>query len=148
MSNSNPLFSEIRELIISARKAVSRSVDTLQVLTHFEIGRRIVEHEQQGAEQAEYGKQVLKELSKRLTDEFGKGFSLTNLKLMRQFFLLNRHRIGQTASGQLTAEEKSQTVSEPLRKSETLSRKLAIPSVVSRGKWWIASNPRLEVVGC
>ena len=114
MSNPNPLFSEIRELIISARKAVSRSVDTLQVLTNFEIGRLIVKDEQQGAERAEYGKKQLKELSVQLTAEFGKGFSLTNLKLMRQFFLLNRHRIGQTVSDQL-------------RKSETRSRKLILP---------------------
>ena len=62
-----------------------------QVLTNFEIGRRIVEHEQRGAARAEYGKELLKELSVRLTEEFGKGFSATNLKLMRQFFIENRH---------------------------------------------------------
>jgi queuine/archaeosine tRNA-ribosyltransferase len=82
-------------------------VNTLQVLTNFEIGRRIVEHEQQGKARAEYGKALLKELSARLTEEFGKGFSVTNLKLMRQFFTENRHRIGQKASDQLTISKKA-----------------------------------------
>ncbi len=60
---------------------------TFQVLTNFEIGRRIVEHEQKGEKRAAYGTEMLKELSARLTKEFGSGFFLTNLKLMRQFFV-------------------------------------------------------------
>ncbi|CDS53013.1 Putative cytoplasmic protein [Polaromonas sp. CG9_12] len=66
--------------------------------TNFEIGRHVVAHEQQGESRAEYGKEVPKRLAERLTAEFGSGFSLTNLKLMRQFYLLNAHRISQTAS--------------------------------------------------
>ena len=81
------LVSELRGLIESARTTVATTVNSFQVLTNFEIGRRIVEHEQQGAERAEYGKELLEELSARLTGEFGKGFSLTNLKLMRKFFV-------------------------------------------------------------
>jgi hypothetical protein len=77
------LITEIRDLILSARHAAATTVNTLHVLTNFEIGRRIVEHEQKGTERAEYGKELLKELSERLTGEFGKGFSSTNLKLMR-----------------------------------------------------------------
>jgi hypothetical protein len=50
------LLAEIRETVRAARQAVVHSVDLIQVLTNFEIGRRIVEHEQQGAERAEYGK--------------------------------------------------------------------------------------------
>ncbi len=53
-----------------------------------EIGRMIVEHEQQGKERAEYGKHVLKDLSKQLTADFGKGFSVQNLENMRKFYLL------------------------------------------------------------
>jgi predicted MPP superfamily phosphohydrolase len=52
------------------------------------IGKIIVEHEQSGKERAEYGKAILKELSKRLSHEFGKGFDITNLRKMRQFYLL------------------------------------------------------------
>src|SRR5215813_10905724 len=100
------LIAEVRDLIQSARHAAATTVNTLQVLTNFEIGRRIVEHEQRGAARAEYGKELLKELSARLTEEFGKGFSATNLKLMRQFFIESRHRIGQKASDQLATSEK------------------------------------------
>jgi predicted nuclease of restriction endonuclease-like (RecB) superfamily len=99
------LIAEVRDLIQSARHTAATSVNTLQVLTNFEIGRRIVEHEQQGVARAAYGKELLKELSVRLTEEFGKGFSTTNLKLMRQFFVENCNRIGQKASDQLSMSE-------------------------------------------
>lgn len=58
------------------------------VYTYFEIGRMIVEDEQQGKDRAEYGKQVLKELSKQLTADFGKGFSEDNLGRMKNFHLI------------------------------------------------------------
>ena len=79
------LFSEIRELILSARCAAARVVNTLQVTTNFEIGRRIVEHEQKGLKRAEYGAALIKELSVRLTEEFGRGFSTKSLRRMIQF---------------------------------------------------------------
>jgi len=63
-------------------------VNQTMVHTYYEIGRMIVEDEQQGKERAEYGKQVLKELSKKLIDNFGKGFSVQNLENMRKFYLL------------------------------------------------------------
>jgi hypothetical protein len=94
------LITEVRDLIQSARRSVASVVDTFQVMTNFEIGRRIVEHEQKGAKRAAYGAELLKELSGRLTEEFGRGFSVTNLKLMRQFFTENHLRIGQKASDQ------------------------------------------------
>ena len=62
-------------------------------MTNFEIGRRIVEHEQKGAKRAAYGAEVLKELSARLTEEFGRGFSAVNLSNMRRFFLLWQERV-------------------------------------------------------
>ena len=73
------LYSKIAELLQSGRQSVVRTVNQIMVYTYFEIGRMIVEDEQQGKERAEYGKQVLKELSKRLTKNFGKGFSVENL---------------------------------------------------------------------
>ncbi len=81
------LLPQLRELILQARGAAKRTVDTLQVVTNFEIGRRIVEREQHGAERAAYGKALLKELSAALTREFGRGFSRTNLEYMRRFYL-------------------------------------------------------------
>ena len=80
------LLAGIRELILSARRAVVRSVDAVQVMTSFEIGRRIVEHEQQGAARAAYGKQILRDLAERLTAEFGSGFSRTTLSICASFF--------------------------------------------------------------
>lgn len=82
------LLLKIRELILSARTAAVRSVNTLQVLTNFEIGRLIVEHEQAGAKRAEYGKTLLKELAISLKKEFGRGFSEDNLSHMRRFYLM------------------------------------------------------------
>lgn len=82
------LIAEVRQLIQSARSAAASAVNTLQVRTNYEIGRRIVEHEQKGAKRAAYGAELLKELSKRLTEEFGRGFSMVNLSNMRRFFLL------------------------------------------------------------
>lgn len=70
------------------------------VYTYYEIGRMIVEDEQQGKERAEYGKQVLKELSNRLTAEFGKGFSADNLENMRRFSLA--YSISETTSRKFT----------------------------------------------
>jgi predicted nuclease of restriction endonuclease-like (RecB) superfamily len=92
------LIKEVRDLVQSARQAVASTVNTLQVLTNFEIGRRIVNHEQKGAKRAEYGTALLKELSSRLTEEFGKGFSVNNLQLMRKFFIENKYQIQQTVS--------------------------------------------------
>lgn len=90
-----PLVIELRGLIQSARHAVATTVNTLQVLTNYEIGRRIVEHEQKGAERAEYGKELLKELSARLKEEFGRGFSEVNLSNMRRFYLVWKDRVGE-----------------------------------------------------
>ncbi|MHB1080161.1 MAG: PDDEXK nuclease domain-containing protein [Prosthecobacter sp.] len=88
-----PLLTEVRQLIQSARRGVSTIVDTFQVMTNFEIGRRIVEHEQKGAKRAAYGSELLNELSARLTEEFGRGFSRSNLEYMRKFFLEWQKRI-------------------------------------------------------
>ena len=71
------------------------------VYAYFEIGRMLVEEEQHGANRAAYGKQILKELSAYLTKIYGKGFSVTNLKQMRQFYLAYANdQIGQTLSDQ------------------------------------------------
>ncbi len=108
------LVAEVRKLIVSARHAAASTINTLQVLTNFEIGRRIVEYEQKGVKRAEYGAELLKELSARLTEEFGKGFSVSNLQLMRQFFIEFSPRIQQTPSVKLTAAQKCQTPSDEL----------------------------------
>ena len=100
-----PLVREIRDLVQSARRAAAQNVNTLQVITNFEIGRRIVEYEQKGRQRAEYGKRTLIELSRQLTNELGHGFSERNLKYMRRFYLEYHEtspQISQTLSAQFT----------------------------------------------
>ena len=81
------LYAEVRNILEQARVSAFRAVNFAMVQAYWQVGRLIVEHEQKGKERAEYGKTVLKTLSHRLTVEFGKGFTLTNLKYMRQFYL-------------------------------------------------------------
>lgn len=102
-------YSQVVDLLQSARQQVVRTVNQTMVITYFEIGRMLVEEEQNGNERAEYGKKVVKELSKVLTKDFGKGFSERNIEQMRQFYLV--YSIPQTVSAE---SEKG--------KSETLSR--------------------------
>ena len=124
MKLNKSFIGDIRALIVSARTTVARGIDLIQVHTNFEIGRRIVEYEQGGKGRAAYGKEILKTLAERLTGEFGNGFSHTNLKLMRLFYLQNMRRIGQTASDQLGSSSKGQTASGKLsilNKTQTAS---------------------------
>ncbi len=92
------LYSQIASILEQNRKSVAVAVNTAMVRTYYEIGRSIVENEQKGSIRAEYGKEVLKNLSTRLTANYGKGFSTTNLKQMRDFYLT--YQIGQTVSDQ------------------------------------------------
>ena len=84
--NTDDFYHRISELLNAARKTVIQSVNKTMVYSYFEIGRMIVEEEQKGNERAEYGKYLLKGLSKRLNSEFGKGFSVTNLQQMKIFY--------------------------------------------------------------
>jgi len=94
--NEDGFYSRILDLLKSARKTVVQSVNKTIVDTYFEIGRLIVEEEQNGKSKAEYGQNLIPELSNKLTTEFGKGFSTTNLKQMRTFYLT--YSKGQTVS--------------------------------------------------
>ena len=81
-------YNKVKELLHIARKTVVQKVNKTMVVTYFEIGKIIVEEEQKGKERAEYGKQLTRELSTRLSREFGKGFSITNIQQMRSFYLI------------------------------------------------------------
>jgi predicted nuclease of restriction endonuclease-like (RecB) superfamily len=81
-----PLYRRVREIIESARAGAARSVNTTQVVAYWLIGREIVEEEQKGKTRAGYGEKLLLGLSKRLTAEFGGGYSVHNLKFIRQFY--------------------------------------------------------------
>jgi len=95
-TNSEDLFQKIAGLLKEARLSVVRSINQTMVYTYFQVGKMIVEQEQQGEKRAEYGKKLIKELSDKLANEFGKGFSITNLQQMKNFFLFYQKQ--QTAS--------------------------------------------------
>lgn len=87
LKNSEDFFEKITDLLENARKKAVYSINQTMVYTYFEIGKIIIEEEQKGQKRAEYGKQIIKELSQKLIKEFGKGFSRRNLEQMRQFYL-------------------------------------------------------------
>lgn len=91
MSNdlvNNNLYNKISELLQKAQSQVKQQVNSLMVITYWNVGKLIVEDEQQGNNRAEYGKAILQELSDKLIIKFGKGFDITNLRKMRQFYNL------------------------------------------------------------
>lgn len=104
------IFQQVVELLQNARQQVLRTVNSTMVFTYFEIGRMIVEEEQNGKSRAEYGKQLLKSLSQQLTKEFGKGFSVDNLQNIRKLYLV--YSISETASSiSKDVSQKYETVS-------------------------------------
>jgi predicted nuclease of restriction endonuclease-like (RecB) superfamily len=112
--SGSDLYAKISALISQARKSIVKNIDYTMVYTYFEIGRMIIEDEQRGNNKSVYGEKTLSALSIKLTKVFGKGFSLTNLKQMRYFFITYskretsqiplakspKNRIGQTVSDQ------------------------------------------------
>lgn len=84
--SAEPLYREIRVILQSARAGAYHAVNTAMVQAYWHVGRLIVEHEQGGATRAAYGEAVLDDLSRRLMVEFGRGFDVTNLRKMRQFY--------------------------------------------------------------
>ena len=87
MEISNNYISEIKKILKNARQKAYIAVNSAMVEAYWEIGRRIVEEEQRGKERAEYGKEIVKNLSKELTEEFGKGFSRRTLWEMRKLYV-------------------------------------------------------------
>ena len=83
---NKPLLEDIKTLLQKSRQHLQQTVNTTMVQTYWNIGRLIVEDEQEGKERAEYGKKQLEEIADTLTQEFGKGFDITNLRKMRQFY--------------------------------------------------------------
>lgn len=118
VQNTN-LFQQVAVLLKNAQQQVLRTVNSTMVFTYFEIGRMIVEEEQNGKERADYGKQVLKGLSVQLTKEFGKGFSLSNLEQIRKFYMIYSKsetllRISQIQNSQSVIVESESTIPQSL----------------------------------
>jgi predicted nuclease of restriction endonuclease-like (RecB) superfamily len=95
-----PIIDQIRALMETARASVARDVNNGMLQYYWGVGRVIIEHEQDGALTAKYGARLLPELSKRLTNELGKGYSRSNLQNMRALY--REYPICQTLSGKLS----------------------------------------------
>lgn len=92
---------EIKQIVVQARQKAYTAINSAMVEAYWQMGKRIVEQEQQGKDRADYGSQLLKSLSKELTTEFGKGFSVNSLYYFRQFYLAFSEKLP-TAWGILT----------------------------------------------
>jgi DUF1016 N-terminal domain len=79
-------YDRIREILTRAQRRALKAIDSEMVRAYWETGRENVEEEQRGAQRAKYGAQVIQNLADRLTSELGKGYTITNLKYMRQFY--------------------------------------------------------------
>jgi len=99
-SKMSPILQEIKTILDTARNNVARQVNNELLNTYWHIGRIICEYEQSDSARADYGKQTLRALSKELTKEFGKGFSVSNIQFMRRFY--QTYQIQQTASVKLS----------------------------------------------
>lgn len=100
-SLSHQFLESVSAVLTRARKAAKTAVNLSMVYAYFEIGRMIIEEEQHGQDRAAYGKQILRELSIYLTRIYGKGFSVGNLKNMRQFYkVYASDQIGETVFSQ------------------------------------------------
>ncbi|MBQ9187521.1 MAG: DUF1016 family protein [Prevotella sp.] len=132
----------LKQIVQSARGMAYASINYAQVQANWLLGQRIVEQMQKGEEKAEYGAYIIKLASESLTEEFGKGYSKTNLKLFRQFYLAFKNlpilQIGQTVSDQSQAQ-KGQTLSDQLTNQiqQTVSAK-------SKADIWQTLSARLS----
>ena len=97
-NNYDSILSDVVELLEQSRRLTARSVNAIMTATYWEIGRRIVEVEQKGEERAEYGEKLLERLAEDLTNRFGRGFSLRNLRSFRAFY--STWQIRQTVSAE------------------------------------------------
>lgn len=121
-------ISDIKAIVYTAKQKAYQAADIYQVVSNWLVGRRIVEQEQHGQERAQYGKHIVDLASEALTAEFGKGYSVVNIKSFRKFYLtFNNLLIGQTPSAQsengLTI--KGQSVSAELELAKMLTSNLS-----------------------
>jgi predicted nuclease of restriction endonuclease-like (RecB) superfamily len=87
LKENENLYKSIAQLLNNAKQKIVATINNTMVLTYFEIGKMIVEEEQKGSKNAQYGSFIIESLSNKLTSEFGKGFSKRNIELIRQFYL-------------------------------------------------------------
>lgn len=111
LSADYTFYENAANLIAKSRKMVASTANTVICVTNFEIGRMIVQEEQKGQNRAKYGTTLIKALSEYLTSQFGKGFSETNLRSFRKFYLTYKEQIENipfenAANGDLEIQQK------------------------------------------
>ncbi len=125
-------LSDFVELLEASRRASARVVNSIMTATYWEIGRRIVEIEQQGKERSDYyGEEIVERLSKDLTERFGRGFKRRNLFQMRQFYLAYP-KIVQSLSGQSIEIVQTLSAQSSAKKSQTVSAKFDFREIASQ----------------
>jgi predicted nuclease of restriction endonuclease-like (RecB) superfamily len=138
----NHVLSGVVELLDAARRASARVVNSLMTATYWEVGRRIVEHEQAGEKRAEYGEEMVRRFALDLTERFGRGFGFSQVKMMRQFYQtfpephaakplilqssVEKSGIGQSVIGQFS-EGSSVKYSRALERLGQLARAFPLP---------------------
>lgn len=122
-------ISDIKAIVYTAKQKAYQAADIYQVVSNWLIGRRIVEQEQHGQERAQYGKHIVELASEALTAEFGKGYSVVNIKSFRKFYLtFNNLLIGQTVSDQ---SENGLTI-----KGQSVSAELELAKILPSNLSW------------
>lgn len=111
----NPILAKISTVLDVAQNRMIATINQTIVLTYYEVGRIIVEEEQRGKHRAEYGSGLLKEISLHLTAKYGKGYSLSNLKQIRQFYLV----YGNAAKGQAVFSQLQSSKNQWVEKGQT-----------------------------
>lgn len=126
--NYDTILSAVVDLLESARRTSVRTINTIMTATYWEIGRKIVDHEQEGKDRATYGKELLQRLGADLTAKFGRGFGWRNLYQMRSFYLAYP-RILQTPSAKSESANNSQIFQTVSGKSylATLATRFQLP---------------------
>lgn len=127
-TNNDTIYPEIKSILEDARRSAYRAVNFTMVRAYWEIGKVIVEKEQSGEAKATYGQGLLKELSKKLIQDFGKGYTETNLKYFRQFYLTfpptqKSHAVGDESSETLV-NQKSHALRDELDKGFSQRKEL------------------------
>ncbi len=126
VSTTHHLYAVIKTILDDARNHVYQKVNFIMVEAYWNIGKQIVEEEQNGNYRAEYGKALIQELSKKLTSEFGRGFSKRNLWNMKQFYIV--YPKVQTLSAQLTWSHYQQLIRIDNKKLFISKYKLYLPT--------------------
>jgi len=93
IANIDGLFDKVSAVIEEGRRYASTAVNLAEVYSKYQIGMYIVENEQGGKQRAGYGKQILRNLSERLTEKYGEGWSVEQLKLIRKFYVIYSKRV-------------------------------------------------------